>query len=33
MTFKEEYLGFLEKFEVPYDERYLFERVDYSDEE
>lgn len=24
-TFKEEYLEFLEKFEVPYDERYVFE--------
>jgi len=24
-TFKEEYLDFLEKFEVPYDERYIFE--------
>ena len=23
-TFKEEYLEFLEKFEVPYDERYIF---------
>ena len=24
-TFREEYLEFLEKFEVPYDERFLFE--------
>ncbi len=24
-TFREEYLAFLEKFEVPYDERYIFE--------
>ena len=32
-TFMEEYLEFLEKFEVPYDERYLFEPVDYSDED
>jgi REP element-mobilizing transposase RayT len=24
-TFREEYLDFLEKFEVPYDERYVFE--------
>jgi putative transposase len=24
-SFKEEYLKFLEKFEVPYDERYFFE--------
>lgn len=24
-TFKEEYLDFLEKFEVPFDERYIFE--------
>jgi putative transposase len=24
-NFKEEYLGFLEKYKVPYDERYLFE--------
>ena len=24
-NFKEEYFGFLEKFEVPYDERYVFE--------
>ncbi len=24
-TFREEYLEFLEKFEVPYDERYIFE--------
>lgn len=27
-TFKQEYLEFLEKFEVPYDERYLFEWID-----
>lgn len=24
LTFREEYLAFLEKFEVPYDERYVF---------
>jgi len=27
-TFKEEYLGFLEEFDIPYDERYLFEFYD-----
>lgn len=27
-TFKEEYLGFLKKFEVEYDEKYLFEWYD-----
>jgi REP element-mobilizing transposase RayT len=27
-TFREEYLDFLKKFEVPYDERYLFEWYD-----
>ncbi|NOX47192.1 MAG: IS200/IS605 family transposase [Chlorobi bacterium] len=27
-TFREEYLGFLKKFEVDYDERYLFEFYD-----
>lgn len=27
-TFKEEYIGFLEKFEVEYDEKYLFEWYD-----
>ncbi|MFV5689783.1 IS200/IS605 family transposase [Flavobacterium sp. ZT3R25] len=26
-TFKEEYLAFLEKFEVPFDERYIFEHL------
>ena len=26
-TFREEYLEFLEKFEVPYDERYIFEEM------
>ena len=26
-TFREEYLEFLEKFEVPYDERYIFEEL------
>jgi putative transposase len=26
-TFKEEYLDFLEKFEVPFDERYIFEEL------
>ena len=29
-TFIEEYLDFLEKFEVPYDERYIFNPVDYD---
>jgi len=24
-TFKEEYIEFLDKFKVPYDERYIFE--------
>jgi putative transposase len=24
-TFREEYLSFLDKFEVPFDERYIFE--------
>lgn len=28
-TFTEEYLEFLEKFEVPYDERYIFNPVEY----
>ena len=27
-TFREEYLEFLEKFEVPYEERYLFEWIE-----
>ena len=27
-TFKEEYIGFLKKFEVEYDEKYLFEWYD-----
>jgi hypothetical protein len=27
-TFKEEYIGFLEKFEIRYDERYLFDWYD-----
>ncbi len=27
-TFKEEYIGLLKKFEVPYDERYLFEWIE-----
>lgn len=31
-TFIEEYLEFLEKFEVPYDERYIFKHVVYSEE-
>ncbi|MGM0581267.1 MAG: IS200/IS605 family transposase [Bacteroidota bacterium] len=25
VSFKDEYLGFLDKFDVPYDERYIFE--------
>ncbi len=29
-TFKEEYLEFLKKFEVEYDERYLFDWIDYD---
>ena len=28
VTFREEYLDFLEKFEVPYDERYIFKFFD-----
>lgn len=28
-TFREEYLDFLKKFEVEYDEKYLFEWIDY----
>jgi REP element-mobilizing transposase RayT len=31
-TFIEEYLEFLEKFEVPYDERYIFKHVVYNEE-
>ena len=27
-TFKEEYIGFLKKFEIEYDERYLFEWIE-----
>src|SRR5690606_9301299 len=27
-TFKEEYIGFLKKFEIEYDEKYLFEWID-----
>ncbi len=27
-TFREEYIGFLQKFEVPYDEHYLFDFYD-----
>jgi REP element-mobilizing transposase RayT len=27
-TFKEEYIGFLEKFEIEYDAKYLFEWID-----
>jgi putative transposase len=27
-TFKEEYIGFLKKYNVPYDERYLFEWIE-----
>jgi REP element-mobilizing transposase RayT len=29
-SFKEEYIGFLEKFAVEYDEKYLFEWIDVS---
>jgi REP element-mobilizing transposase RayT len=29
-TFTEEYLDFLEKFQVPYDERYIFKPVNYA---
>jgi len=32
-TFIEEYMEFLEKFEIPYDERYIFKSVDYKKEE
>ena len=28
-TFKDEYLEFLEKFKIPYDERYVFKSVEY----
>ena len=31
-TFTEEYLEFLKKFEVPFDERYIFKSVDYDPE-
>ena len=27
-TFREEYLEFLERFEIEYDEKYLFEWID-----
>jgi hypothetical protein len=27
-TFKEEYIDFLEKFEIDYDDKYLFEWID-----
>jgi len=29
ISFKEEYLEFLEKFKIPYDERYVFKPVEY----
>lgn len=32
-TFKEEYLELLEKFEVPFEERYLFEWIDLDETE
>ena len=32
-TFTEEYLEFLEKFEVPYNERYIFKPVEYLNED
>ncbi len=28
MTFKEEYIGFLKKFEIAFEEKYLFEKFD-----
>ncbi len=28
-TFKEEYIGLLKKFEIKFDEKYLFEWIDY----
>jgi len=31
-TFTEEYLEFLHKFEIPYDERYIFKPIDYDPE-
>jgi REP element-mobilizing transposase RayT len=31
ITFIEEYLDFLEKFDVPYDERYIFKPVEYAE--
>ena len=30
-TFLEEYIEFLEKFEVPFDERYVFQPIDFKD--
>ena len=27
-TFRQEYIEFLEKFEVPFEERYLFDRIE-----
>lgn len=32
-SFIEEYLDFLEKFEIPFDERYIFKPVEYSPED
>jgi len=32
-TFKEEYLQMLEKFQVKYDEKFLFDWIDYDDSE
>ena len=29
MSFREEYLGLLKKFEIEYDEKYLFEWIEY----
>jgi putative transposase len=31
-TFLEEYIEFLDKFEVPFDERYVFQPIDFKDE-
>ena len=32
-TFIEEYLDFLERFEIPYDDKYIFKPVNYSNED
>ena len=32
-SFIEEYLEFLEKFEIPYNERFIFNPVEYAEED